>query len=50
MGVTENSDHNNLTQYINSSDQDEALKLVANELNDKGFVNAQMDKLVNWAR
>ncbi|MBC92410.1 MAG: NADH-quinone oxidoreductase subunit B [Rhodospirillaceae bacterium] len=50
MGVTENSDHNNLTQYINSSDQDEALKLVANELNDKGFVIAQMDKLVNWAR
>ena len=50
MGVTENSDHNNLTQYINNSDQDEALKLVANELNDKGFVIAQMDKLVNWAR
>ena len=50
MGVTENSDDNNLTQYINSSDQDEALKLVANELNDKGFVIAQMDKLVNWAR
>ena len=50
MGVTENSDHNNLTQYIDSSDQDEALKLVANELNDKGFVIAQMDKLVNWAR
>ena len=50
MGITENSDNNNLTQYINSSDQDEALKLVANELNDKGFVIAQMDKLVNWAR
>ena len=50
MGITENSDNNNLTQYIDSSDQDEALKLVANELNDKGFVIAQMDKLVNWAR
>ena len=50
MGVIENSNNKNLTQYINSPDQDEALKLVANELNDKGFVIAQMDKLVNWAR
>jgi NADH-quinone oxidoreductase subunit B len=30
--------------------QDQALKLVTDELTDKGFVVAQMDKLVNWAR
>ena len=30
--------------------QDAALKLVTDELSDKGFVVAQMDKLVNWAR
>ncbi len=29
---------------------DAALKLVADELSDKGFVVAQLDKLVNWAR
>ena len=29
---------------------DAALKLVTDELTDKGFVVAQMDKLVNWAR
>jgi NADH-quinone oxidoreductase subunit B len=30
--------------------QDLALKSVTDELSDKGFVVAQMDKLVNWAR
>jgi len=30
--------------------QDVALKAVADELADKGFVIAQMDKIVNWAR
>ena len=30
--------------------QDAAVKLVTDELADKGFVVAQMDKLVNWAR
>ena len=30
--------------------QDLALKAVADELSDKGFVIAQLDKLVNWAR
>ena len=30
--------------------QDQALKQVTDELSDKGFVVAQMDKLVNWAR
>ncbi len=32
------------------ADQDAALKAVTDELTDKGFVVAQMDKLVNWAR
>ena len=50
MGMIENSDKKVLTEYINSPDQDAALKLVAHEMNDKGFVIAQMDKLVNWAR
>jgi NADH-quinone oxidoreductase subunit B len=31
-------------------DQDAALKAVTDELTDKGFVIAQMDKLVTWAR
>ena len=30
--------------------QDLALKAVTDELSDKGFVVAQMDKVVNWAR
>ncbi|HXQ42189.1 MAG TPA: NADH-quinone oxidoreductase subunit B family protein [Candidatus Udaeobacter sp.] len=30
--------------------QDAAVKLITDELADKGFVVAQMDKLVNWAR
>ena len=30
--------------------QDQVLTQVTNELQDKGFVIAQMDKLVNWAR
>jgi NADH-quinone oxidoreductase subunit B len=31
-------------------DQDAILKSVTDTLNDKGFVVAQLDKLVNWAR
>ena len=31
-------------------DQDRALKAVTDELSDKGFVVAQLDKVVNWAR
>src|SRR4051812_48836234 len=31
-------------------DQDRAIQQVTDELQDKGFVVAQMDKLVNWAR
>lgn len=31
-------------------DQDAAIGLVAEELSDKGFVVAQMDKLVSWAQ
>jgi NADH-quinone oxidoreductase subunit B len=32
------------------ADQDKVLKAVTDELSDRGFVVAQMDKLVNWAR
>jgi NADH-quinone oxidoreductase subunit B len=31
-------------------DQDALLKQVFTEFNDKGFVVAKLDKLVNWAR
>ncbi len=31
-------------------DQDAAIQAVTDELTDKGFVIANMDKLVNWAR
>ena len=31
-------------------DQDNAIKLVTNELSDKGFLVANLDKVVNWAR
>ena len=30
--------------------QDQALALVSDELNDKGFVVAQLDSVINWAR
>ena len=30
--------------------QDQALALVSDELNDKGFVVAQLDSIINWAR
>jgi len=32
------------------ADQDQVLKAVTDELSDRGFVVAQLDKLVNWAR
>ena len=30
--------------------QDQALALVSDELNDKGFVVANLDNIINWAR
>jgi NADH-quinone oxidoreductase subunit B len=41
MGVTAN---------ITNPPRDQVARAVADELSDKGFVVAQMDKLVNWAR
>ena len=32
------------------ADQDKVLRAVTDELSDRGFVVAQLDKLVNWAR
>ena len=43
MGVISSSSRN-------AVDQDAAIGLVAEELSDKGFVVAQMDKLVSWAQ
>lgn len=46
-----------MTQLISNAkelapgpDQDAFLKAVTNEFNDKGFVVANLDKVVNWAR
>ena len=51
MGMTSSS---GILTHANAlppgDDQDQFLKLVANEIEDKGFVLASVDKLVNWAR
>ncbi|HKF73933.1 MAG TPA: NADH-quinone oxidoreductase subunit B, partial [Stellaceae bacterium] len=46
MGVTAGAD----TALVPGADQDAILKRVADEIQHKGFVVAQIDKLVNWAR
>ena len=45
MGVS-----TNLAPIAPGPDQDQAIRQVTDELQDKGFVVAHMDKLVNWAR
>ena len=45
MGV-----NTNLQPLPPGTAQDAAIRQVTDELQDKGFVVAQMDKLVNWAR
>ena len=47
MGVTNSPDGAPLQP---GDDQTAALKAVTNELQDKGFVIANVDKVVNWAR
>ena len=42
--------HSHDKALIPGADQDALLGQVLNEFNDKGFVVASMDKLVNWAR
>lgn len=49
MGVSTSTDRN-LAPLPPGADQDEILRQVTGELQDKGFVIANVDKLVNWAR
>jgi len=50
MGVSGNIAKPQMAPLAPGADQDAILKQVTGELSDKGFVIAQMDKLVNWAR
>ena len=50
MGVELNPQDGAGAVFETGPDQDAALKAVTDELTDKGFVIAQMDKLVTWAR
>ncbi len=50
MGVVSNPQDGAGRIFEPGPDQDAALKAVTDELTDKGFVIAQMDKLVTWAR
>ncbi|MBI5164576.1 MAG: NADH-quinone oxidoreductase subunit B [Magnetospirillum sp.] len=49
MGVT-SSGLVTATALPQGPDQDQVLRLVGDELQEKGFVLASVDKLVNWAR
>ena len=50
MGVELQSPHSHGAPILRGPDQDAILKSVTDTLQDKGFVVAQLDKLVNWAR
>jgi NADH-quinone oxidoreductase subunit B len=51
MGITpSNKTTTNISPLPPGEDQDILLKQVTGELQDKGFVVANVDKLVNWAR
>lgn len=49
MGVTDTAEQAGMP-LPPGADQDEILRRVTGELQDKGFVVANVDKLVNWAR
>ncbi len=49
MGVS-NSTDSNVASLPQGEDQDAILRQVTGEFQDKGFVIASVDKLVNWAR
>ena len=49
MGVSNNTD-SSLAPLPQGADQDAILRQVTGEFQDKGFVIASVDKLVNWAR
>jgi len=50
MGVDSKPGSQALAPVPNGQDQDELLKAVTDEIQDRGFVVAQLDKVVNWAR
>ena len=50
MGVTTNALVGDAASLTPGAEQEALLNQVANELQDKGFVLANVDKLVNWAR
>ncbi|MDV7338830.1 NADH-quinone oxidoreductase subunit B family protein [Terasakiella sp. A23] len=50
MGVDSKPGSQALTPVPNGTDQDKLLKAVTDEIQDRGFVVAQLDKVVNWAR
>ncbi len=51
MGVGDDTLTNHPTTAVASAlDQEAALRAVTDEMSDKGFVVAKLDRLVNWAR
>ncbi len=50
MGVDSKPGSQSLEPIPNGSDQDQLLKAVTDEIQDRGFVVANLDKVVNWAR
>ena len=50
MGVEQNTSYELSTALASGNEQDLVLKNVTDTLVDKGFVIANVDKLVNWAR
>jgi NADH-quinone oxidoreductase subunit B len=50
MGVDSKPGSQSLAPVPSGTDQDALLKAVTDEIQDRGFVVAQLDKVVNWAR
>jgi len=50
MGVDSKQGSHALAQIPQGTEQDALLKATTNEIQDRGFVVAQVDKVVNWAR
>lgn len=50
MGVSSKPGSQALAPIPQGAEQDELLKAVTDEIQDRGFVVAQLDKVVNWAR
>lgn len=50
MGVDSKQGSHALAEIPQGTEQDTLLKAVTDEIQDRGFVVAQVDKVVNWAR